>query len=66
MSHSWRTLAEDNLIWIAVCKRMGYRAESVEDQLIHWKTVVKELILHRKQVQQNWMVSNKCDIYKTM
>ncbi|XP_019854353.1 PREDICTED: F-box/WD repeat-containing protein 8-like isoform X1 [Amphimedon queenslandica] len=55
VSRSWAALAEDNLLWIAVCRRMGYSTELVKDQVIHWKTVVKELILHRKQVQQNWM-----------
>ena len=49
-------LAEDNQLWIIKCHELGYSTKT-DSTGVHWKTVVKELILRKKRIQQNWKAS---------
>ncbi|KAL5478172.1 hypothetical protein EMCRGX_G025064 [Ephydatia muelleri] len=50
VSKSWRALAEDNVLWSAICQSQGYRNEDV----IQWKSVVRKAMVQRRRVRNNW------------
>ncbi|CAI8030263.1 F-box/WD repeat-containing protein 8 [Geodia barretti] len=54
VSRSWRSLAEDNILWGGVCQKMGYDTATEDGRQVAWKAVVKEIVLRKKKELKNW------------
>ncbi|XP_033747296.1 F-box/WD repeat-containing protein 8-like [Pecten maximus] len=54
VSRSWRSLAEDELLWCNLCHSLGYEEEHVTRDRGQWKAIVRENITKDKQIVSNW------------
>ncbi|XP_064620513.1 F-box/WD repeat-containing protein 8-like [Lineus longissimus] len=54
VSKSWRSLAEDELLWCMVCHKMGYDKELVTASHEDWKGRVRETYSSNKSLIYNW------------
>ncbi|OWF41589.1 F-box/WD repeat-containing protein 8-like [Mizuhopecten yessoensis] len=53
-SRSWRSLADDELLWCNLCHSLGYEQNQVTRDRGQWKAIVRENITKDKQILSNW------------
>ncbi|XP_041350177.1 F-box/WD repeat-containing protein 8-like [Gigantopelta aegis] len=54
VSRSWRSLAEDDLLWCRICRDLGYEKDMTPRSVTNWKQVVREYISRKKTLISNW------------
>ncbi|XP_069136155.1 F-box/WD repeat-containing protein 8-like [Argopecten irradians] len=54
VSRSWRSLAEDELLWCNLCHSLGYEQDQVTRDRGQWKAIVRENVTKDKQIISNW------------
>ncbi|XP_071110859.1 F-box/WD repeat-containing protein 8-like [Haliotis cracherodii] len=54
VSKSWRSLADDELLWCQVCHQLGYDQDVFTLEKTNWKNVVRHHIQQRRTLITNW------------
>ncbi|XP_077995281.1 F-box/WD repeat-containing protein 8-like isoform X2 [Glandiceps talaboti] len=54
VSVSWRSLADDDVLWCKVCHKLGYHTDVHAGDKINWKGVVKECLEGDTRLRTNW------------
>lgn len=60
VSKSWKSLAEDELLWCKICHELGYEEDTLAVERIDWKEIVRQSVSHKKLVLSNWKVKWRC------
>nr|XP_006823062.1 PREDICTED: F-box/WD repeat-containing protein 8-like [Saccoglossus kowalevskii] len=54
VSVSWRSLADDDILWCRICHRLGYLMNIHAGEKSSWKEAVRECITEDKSLRSNW------------
>lgn len=54
VSKSWKSLAEDELLWCKICHELGCEEDTLAVERIDWKEIVRQSVSHKKLVLSNW------------
>uniref|UniRef100_A0A0B7AW99 F-box domain-containing protein n=1 Tax=Arion vulgaris TaxID=1028688 RepID=A0A0B7AW99_9EUPU len=54
VSHSWRNLADDELLWCKICHSLGYDTDLHVSAGQGWKGVVRHHVQEKKLLKENW------------
>lgn len=54
VSRSWKSIADDELLWHEHCYQMGYADDMVTAQKTGWKAYLKEQVQRERVLRQNW------------
>lgn len=60
VSKSWKSLAEDELLWCKICHELGCEEDTLAVERIDWKEIVRQSVSHKKLVLSNWKVNWRC------
>ncbi|XP_052073277.1 F-box/WD repeat-containing protein 8-like [Mytilus californianus] len=54
VSKSWKSLADDELLWCRICHKLGYEQDTDAVEKRKWKTVVRHHIEVERKLVYNW------------
>ncbi|ESO82423.1 hypothetical protein LOTGIDRAFT_237021 [Lottia gigantea] len=54
VSKSWRSLADDELLWCRICHRLGYEGEITAVEKYGWKGILRNYVERKKTLISNW------------
>ncbi|XP_025089538.1 F-box/WD repeat-containing protein 8-like isoform X1 [Pomacea canaliculata] len=54
VSKSWRSLAEDELLWCRLCHQLGFEQEKVTVECADWKRRVQHYTILNRTLDHNW------------
>lgn len=54
VSRSWKSIADDELLWHEHCSQMGYADDMVTAEKTGWKAYLKEQVQRERVLRQNW------------
>ncbi|XP_067651145.1 F-box/WD repeat-containing protein 8-like [Haliotis asinina] len=54
VSKSWRSLADDELLWCQICHQLGYDQDVCALEKSNWKNVVRSHVQQRQTLITNW------------
>ncbi|KAJ8312956.1 hypothetical protein KUTeg_010329 [Tegillarca granosa] len=54
VSRSWRSLAEDELLWCSICHRKGYEESFHTVDRANWKMIVRNHVETKRRLDLNW------------
>lgn len=54
VSKSWKSLADDELLWCHICHELGYEREAQAVEKTKWKAVVRQHVEHERKLVYNW------------
>ncbi|XP_050410273.2 F-box/WD repeat-containing protein 8 [Patella vulgata] len=54
VSKSWRSLADDELLWCQICHKLGYEGEITTKEKMGWKNSVRQYAQRKKTLITNW------------
>lgn len=54
VSHSWKNLAEDELLWYKICYKLGFQQKINITEIKAWKKEVTDAIKREKKIRSNW------------
>ena len=57
VSKSWKSLAEDELLWSQICHKLGHENDMSTSERDEWKEIVKIHTLRDLNLKTNWKVS---------
>jgi F-box/WD-40 domain protein 8 len=60
VSKSWRSLAEDELLWCQVCHQLGFEQDTLTVERDNWKSRVKQYVVIKRTLELNWKVGIYC------
>ena len=56
VSKSWRSLAEDELLWCRICHRLGFEKDTLTVEHSNWKSRVRHYSIVKQTLELNWKV----------
>ncbi|KAK3083875.1 hypothetical protein FSP39_004459 [Pinctada imbricata] len=54
VSKSWKSLAEDELLWCNICHKLGFDEDSTAIEREGWKEIVQRYVERRNTLHLNW------------
>ncbi|XP_022341648.2 F-box/WD repeat-containing protein 8-like [Crassostrea virginica] len=54
VSKSWKSLAEDELLWCKICHDLGYEEDTLTIEKVDWKDIVRQNISRKNLILSNW------------
>ncbi|XP_070572630.1 F-box/WD repeat-containing protein 8-like isoform X2 [Ptychodera flava] len=54
VSSSWRSLADDDILWCRICHGLGYHADMHPSETRNWKKIVQDCLSEDQTLRANW------------
>ncbi|XP_076472891.1 F-box/WD repeat-containing protein 8-like isoform X2 [Babylonia areolata] len=54
VSKSWRSLAEDELLWCRICHTLGFEKDTLTVEYSDWKSRVRQYTIIKRNLELNW------------
>ena len=59
VSRAWRSLAEDEVLWLQLSHQYGYNMENKSTDDLNWKSIFREKQVRQQNLTANWKVCFK-------
>ena len=56
VSRAWRSLAEDEVLWLQLSHQYGYNMENKSTDDLNWKSIFREKRVRQQNLTANWKV----------